>query len=96
MPNPPNTVGQAHLDLEEISEWIDRVRGVLNKLDPATKAIEVPAGRWEPTATAVPAPIASPKCLRPLTGTKATTSIADLMETLKYLRKWTKDLAGVL
>lgn len=92
----PNTMGKVHLDLEEISAWLGAIGGVLERLDPGTKAIQILAGQWEPPPTATPAPIASPKCIRPPRGSGSSTSIADLIGTLVALRNWTKALSDVL
>jgi len=98
MPDPeavPNTVGHVCGDLGEIAAWIEGVRKVLDMLPSDAKAIRIPAGRWEPPPTATPAPIASPKCIRPAKGTQPTTSVLDLTATPESLNKWTTDLASV-
>jgi hypothetical protein len=87
------TTGQLCKDIEEIADWIGAVQGVMRMFDQKAK---VPAGRWEPPATAVPAPIASPKCIRPKEGETSATSIADLVMTLGMLRDWTQSVATTL
>jgi hypothetical protein len=87
------TTGQLCKDIEEIADWIGAVQGVLRLLDPT---IGIPVGRWEPPPTATPAPIASPKCLRPSYGTNPITTTGDLVVTLGVLREWEQSVALTL
>jgi hypothetical protein len=87
------STGQLCKDIEEIADWIGGVQGVLGHFNPKSG---VPVGRWEPPPTAQPAPIASPKCLRPGRGQSSATSIGDLVLVLGMLREWTQSVATTL
>jgi hypothetical protein len=87
------TVGQLSKDIQEIADWIEAVRAVMKRFQPAT--CSTPGFNWQPPPVATPAPIASPKCLRPK-GDQNPITEADLIEVLRVLRDWTDSVAETL
>jgi hypothetical protein len=88
------TTGQLTNDIREIADWFWGIGSVLGTLPPGT--IRVSGVRWEPPPTATPAPIASPKCLRPTQGSSIITTEADLVAALEALNLWTRSVADTL
>jgi hypothetical protein len=88
------TTGQLTNDIREIADWIWGIGSVLGSLQPGT--IRVSGMKWEPTPAATPAPVASPKCLRPTQGSSIITTEADLVAALQALYDWTESVAETL
>lgn len=87
-------IGGLGKDIGEIAAWIEKVQEILGDFDQAEAVPEeVP---WDPPPTATPAPIATPKCLRPESVMTPTTSIGDLVQTLGALHDWLKDLQEMI
>jgi hypothetical protein len=88
------TTGQLTNDIREIADWISGVGSVLKSLPPGT--IRVSGVPWVPPPAATPAPVASPKCLRPAQGSSTVTTEADLVAALETLSLWTQSVADTL
>jgi hypothetical protein len=87
-------IGGLGKDIGEIAAWIEKVQEILGEFDPTDSVpVEVP---WDPPPTATPAPIATPRCLRPVSVTTPTTSLGDLVQTLGALHEWLEDLREMI